>query len=255
MHPVLFELFGFKVHSFGLLMLVAFATALLFARKRGPRFGFSPEQISDISFWTLIVGVLGARVAFLVQEIPYYREHPEKLLTLQFEGLTSFGGLLFGFLAVVVGCRRLKKPLWNLLDTLAPAMLLGHAIGRVGCLMNGCCYGGLCDVPWGINVDGVVGLHHPAQIYDALMNLAALGVLLALERRGLKAGQTFALFLVLHGLARFVYEFWRAGTTSTTIGSLPITEGHVAALVLVVVGAVIFVVGRLNPAQHAPEAE
>ncbi len=255
MHPILFEIFDFKVHSFGLLMLLAFAVALLFARKRGPRFGFTPEQISDVAFWTLIAGVLGARVAFLAQEIPFYREHPEKLLTLQFEGLTSFGGLIFGFLTVVIACRRLKKPLWNLLDALAPAMLVGHAIGRVGCLLNGCCYGGHCDLPWGIHVENAAGLFHPAQIYDSLMNLAALGVLLALERRGLRAGQTFGLFLVLHGIARFVYEFWRAGTTSTTMGSLPLTEAHVAALVLVLAGAAVLLWGRRNPPQPMPEAE
>ena len=254
MYPVLFEIFGFKVHSFGLLMLIAFGTALLLARSRGPRFGFTHEQISDVGFWALIAGVLGARVAFLAQEIPYYLEHPEKLLTLQFEGLTSFGGLLFGFLAVVVACRRMKKPLWNLLDVLAPAMLVGHIIGRIGCLLNGCCYGGHCDLPWAIHVQGEVGLFHPAQVYDSLMNLGALGLLLFMERRGLKAGQTFGWFLVLHGAARFIYEFWRAGTTSTTMGSLPITEAHVAALVLVLAGGIILAKSRRNSDQPQPEA-
>ncbi|MCO5296410.1 MAG: prolipoprotein diacylglyceryl transferase [Fimbriimonadaceae bacterium] len=244
MHPVLFEIFGFKVHSFGLLMLVAFVTALWFARSRARRFGFEPDEVSDIAFWALIAGVLGARIAFIVQEIPFYSQHPEKLLSLQFEGLTSFGGLIFGFLAIVVGCWRRKKPVLAFLDLAGGPMLVGHAIGRVGCLLNGCCYGGVCDLPWAISIEGLPGLYHPAQIYDSFMNLAGLAVLLLVERRGLVRGRSFGVFLVVHGLARFVYEFWRAGTTSTTIGRSPLTEGHVAALVLVVLGIAVLVRAR-----------
>lgn len=249
MHPVLFEIFGFKVHSFGLLMLVAFVVALAFARSRAWRFGFEPDEVSDIAFWALIAGVLGARIAFIVQEIPFYSQHPEKLLSLQFEGLTSFGGLIFGFLAIVIGCRRRKKPLLAFLDLAGGPMLVGHAIGRVGCLLNGCCYGGVCDLPWAISIQGLSGHYHPAQVYDSLMNLAGLGVLLWVEGRGLVRGRSFGVFLVVHGIARFVYEFWRAGTTSTTIGGSPLTEAHVAALVLVALGVLILARAR-GPEVH-----
>lgn len=253
MHPVLFEIFGFKVHSFGVLMLVAFASALWFARTRARRFGFEPDEVSDIAFWALIAGVLGARVGFIVQEIPFYSQHPEKLLTLQFEGLTSFGGLVFGFLAIVVGCRKRKKSVLAFLDLAGGPMIVGHAIGRVGCLLNGCCYGGACDLPWAVSVAERPGLlFHPAQIYDSLMNLVGLALLLAVERRGIVRGRSFGVFLVVHGLARFFYEFWRAGTTSTTLGRSSLTEAHIAALVLILVGVGVLLRARSGRAAEAP---
>ena len=89
-------------------------------------------------------------------------------------------------------------------------------------------------------------------MYDGLLNLAALAVLLMIERRGLKSGQSFALFLVLHGATRVIYELWRAGTSSTYIAGLPITEAQLAAGGLMVIWAILFVIRGKSP---VPEAE
>jgi phosphatidylglycerol:prolipoprotein diacylglycerol transferase len=138
------------------------------------------------------------------------------------------------------------------LDVAAPAFILGHAIGRIGCLLNGCCFGGVCPptLPWGIHVENSALLHHPAQAYDSLMNLAVLAYLLYRERKGLHLGQLAGLALGLHGLTRFIYEFWRAGTlaqvdmgqaSSTYWGSLPITQAQAMAFILIVAGVAMYV--------------
>lgn len=256
MHPVLFEIGGFKVHSFGLLILIAFLVSLAYARSRAQRFGFKPDEVSDILFWTLIAGVLGARVVYVVQDLlsptSHFRAHPGDLLSLQFEGLTSFGALLFGFFAIWIGCKRRGKPLGAILDISGAAFLVGHSIGRIGCLLNGCCHGGLCEYPWGVSVVGRIGLFHPAQVYDSVMNLVALGILLRAEKGNLAQGQSFALFLMLHGLTRFLYEFFRAGASSTTIGSSPFTEAHVAALAMMAAGAWLFARARTRKSEEKP---
>lgn len=247
MYPILFRIFGFPVHSYGVMLLIAFFAAVWFGRKRAPKFGFTPSQIYDAAFWALILGVLGARIFFIVQEWPHYAKHPEELWSLQFAGLTSFGGLVFGALGLLIWAKLAKKSAVRMLDLVAAPFLLAHAIGRVGCLLNGCCYGGSCpaDLPWGIHVDHLPGLFHPAQMYDSLMNLAALGLLLYIERRGVPYGRSFSLVLILHGTARFIYEFWRAGTdeqvknglaTSTYMDHLGITDAQVAALVVILFG-------------------
>lgn len=247
MRPILFEIGNFKVHSFGLLVMLGFIAGLYLARRRAARFGFSEEDLTSVTFWILVPGILGARILFVVQEWGYYKQHPAEIFS-QFSGLTSFGGLIFGFLGVLLWRWRRRVALWPLLDWLAPSFLVAHAIGRIGCLLNGCCYGGTCTLPWGIHVPEQPGkLVHPAQVYDALMNLAALPVLLRFERIGRPAGFVFGLMVALHGLARFIYEFWRAGTTSTYMGSLPITDAQAMALALVVVGVAIMATRRKEP--------
>lgn len=266
MHPILFKIGSFPIHSFGVLMIAAFLVGTWIARRRAPRFGLSPQKLSDMLFWVLILGILGARVAFIIQELPYYLDpkHRSELLSFQFAGLTSFGGVIVGILVMVLWAKKHDWPARTVLDTIAPAGLVGHAIGRVGCLLNGCCFGGQCpsDLPWGIHIDHIPALMHPAQIYDALMNLAGVGFILWIEKRGFQArGQIFALALVVHGLSRFIYEFWRAGTqaqvdaglaSSTYWSPLPITQAQAMAAVLVVVGLVFYVRWRA-PHAHAQQ--
>ncbi len=250
MHRVLFQIGPIPIYSFGVLILTAFIAATLFARSRATRYGWSREQIWDVAFVTLLAGILGSRLVFILQELGYYSKHPEEVLTLQFQGLTSFGAIVFGFLTVWMMARRFRKTLWSILDILGPAFLVGNAIGRIGCLLNGCCFGGACDLPWAVPVEGMPGLYHPAQIYDSLMNLGALGIVLWLERRGLSPGQCFCLSMAGYGSSRFIYEFWRAGVSSTYLDGLPITDAHAAAGAVVIVGVVAFV--RLRRQAQAP---
>lgn len=271
MRPILFEIpkiagFGpFPIHSFGVMMVIAFAAAMWVAKNRSPRFGIPSAKILDACFWMLIAGVLGARIVFILQDLPFYLDPKNRgeLLSLQFQGLTSFGGLIFGIGALIVWAKKEKIPLLRAFDAVGPIFLVGHAIGRIGCLLNGCCYGTVCPdtFPLATKFADVPGLHQPAQIYDALMTAVAYGLVLQFEKRGLRSGQCMGLVLVGYGVSRFIYEFWRAGTplevskglaSSTTIGNLPITEAQVMALVLVLAGAIWFALSRRNQPEFEP---
>lgn len=262
MLPILFHIGNFPVHSFGVVMIIAFLVGLFIARKRAKKFGLDPNKLADISFWTLIVGILGARIAFILQDLGSFLKDTKELFSLQFAGLTSFGGVIAAIAFLVFSARRLGWPVRLLLDVIGPAGLVMHAIGRVGCLLNGCCYGGVCptNVPWGIHIGKIEAPMHPAQVYDALMNLAAVPIILWVEKKGQARGQVFALVLVFHGLARFIYEFWRAGTeeqvraglaSSTYWGSLPFTQAQGMAAALVIVGFALYIAWR-RPA-HAQQ--
>ena len=244
MHPILFKIFGFEVHTFGVMIAIAFVASLSLARKRAPRWGISADDITDASVVTILLGVLGARVVFILQDLPHYLKNLHELFSVQFEGLTSFGGILFGFIYLAIWSARRKIPLVAVLDVVAGPLLVGQAIGRVGCLFNGCCYGGLCPVgtPWGIHVDTFGDLHHPAQIYESFMDLGGLFLLLRMEKRGLSPGQSFAAGLMLYGMARFIYEFWRLGSTSSALGPLPISDAQVVAASMVIVGFALFLI-------------
>jgi phosphatidylglycerol:prolipoprotein diacylglycerol transferase len=255
MYPVLFKIGHFQVHSFGVMMVLAFVAAIYLTQIRAERYGLGRVQVSDCCFWALVAGVLGARVAFIIQEPSWFAHHPAELFSLQFRGLTSFGGLIFGAGAVLIWARKHRVPIWSVLDLAAPAFVIGHAIGRIGCLMNGCCFGGECSpgLPWGIHVEDSSVLHHPAQAYDSLMNFVAVGILLWREKVRLAPGSLVGIMLILHGFTRIIYEFWRAGTeeqvqanlaSSTYWGTMPFTQAQAMAAVLVIIGGLILIVSR-----------
>ncbi|MBI5708592.1 MAG: prolipoprotein diacylglyceryl transferase [Armatimonadetes bacterium] len=257
---ILFEIGPVKVYSYGLMILVAFGAGLLWARKRAPRFDVEPGQIGDVAFFALLFGVLGARIGFILQELPYFLKNRDQLFTLQFQGLTSYGAFIAGALVFVFYARRHRLSAWRLLDVIAGPFLLGNAIGRVGCLLNGCCYGGVCTLPWGVPIESPFSpgrflpeLHHPAQIYESLMNLAGIFILLRLERKGLKSGQSFAAAMVLFGVGRFIYEFWRIGSTSSTLGPLPVTDAQLIALAAAVLGAIFY--RRFGYSSGSPDSD
>ena len=259
MHPILFHIGSFPVRSYGLMFLLAFIVGTWLVRRRAANFGFEPNKVTDLCFWMLIVGILGARVLFILQELPHYSKHLDEVFSLKFEGLTSFGALFAGG-ALVIGWAYLHKVRLSVLaDLLAAPFLLGSAIGRIGCFLNGCCYGRACDATtflavnfWDESGQRRIGYHIPAQLYDSGMDFLFLGLVLLYERRRYRPGQGIGAVLFCYGLARFIYEFWRAGSqsevdaqiaSSTYWGHLPITQAQAVALLLMVAGFVLWLLG------------
>lgn len=248
MFPVLFHVGSFEFKTFSLAFLIAALVGLSWATKRAERLGIDPEKFGNTAIAMILFGALGARVVFILQEWPYYSHHLNEVFSWRFEGLTSFGGPLFAIPVAWYGAKKQGIPLRTYLDAAAAPMMLGHAIGRIGCFFNGCCYGAICPTgsPFGVHMDGAN--RYPVQLGDTAMNVVGVLALLALEKRGLRPGQSASLFLVFHGLARFIYEFGRAGVSSTymQVGghTLPLTDAHVVALGMMLVGSVAFVLLR-----------
>jgi phosphatidylglycerol:prolipoprotein diacylglycerol transferase len=241
--------------TYGLAVLVAFAVSVWIALRRAPKYGISKSEVVDLAFYPLLAGVVGARLLFILQE--FHHMSWKEVLSFRFEGLTSFGGLIGGFIAVVVVCKRRGYSLSSMLDLLFPPFLVGQAIGRVGCVLNGCCFGRECpqDLPWGMHFNNMAEPHHPAQLYESLILVGLFGLAVLLEKRKLPKGVLAAVSVFFAGLARFIYEFWRAGTieevkagvaSSTRIGSLPLTEAHLVALALMITGVIAYFICRKN---------
>ena len=139
MLPILFTIPKFKlgsyslgpmpIHSYGVMIVLSFVAAMWLIRKRATRYGFEPEKVVDMGFWALIAGVLGARLGFIVQELPYYLKHQNELFSLQFSGLTSFGGEIAGVVAILIWARRNKFGVVKILDLVGPGYVLGYAVG------------------------------------------------------------------------------------------------------------------------------
>lgn len=239
MFPVLFHIGSFPIRTFGLVLAIAALIGMLMATRRAPRYGVKPDAVYDLCFWLIIAGVLGARALYVIQEWKTYSANPSELLKLQFDGLTSFGGLIGGTVAATIWSIRARVSLITLVDMLAVPVLVAHAIGRVGCLLNGCCYGppisGFPGVHF-VELHSPYPFHQPAQLYDMAMLLVGAWLVSRIEARGLRPGQSSALMLIAYGTSRFIFEFWRIDVSSTRWGTLPITQAQAAALAMVIAG-------------------
>lgn len=245
MMPVLFKIGSFPVHTWGLLLMAGFVLAAWRVAKHAPRYGFTREDAYDVSLWGLLGGIVGARLAFTLLNWSYYAAHPLQVLAVWDGGMTFYGGMAGGIGAGVLVCRAKRISVADMADLAAVSFPLGYALGRVGCFLNGCCYGGACELPWAVQFrpeHGPVTVpSHPAQLYSALAAVLIYLLLLPLERRRRFRGQVMLAFLQLYGVYRFFVEFVREGVTADVTSIAHLTQGQIASLVLSLVAAVLYV--------------
>jgi len=217
MKPILFELGGFRLHSFGLLVAMGFLAGSWIASRRGRAMGLDPQAIQDIVFpWLLVGGLIGARILYVLSywQRDFAGQPLSEVLAIWKGGLVFYGGLIGATVAGAIGIRRKGLPLWATADCLAIGVALGHVFGRLACLLNGCCYGRACTLPWGIRFPadhstGGVAVH-PSQLYEAGLNLLLCGGLIVWQaKRRHGRGQVFALYLMAYALIRSFTEYFR----------------------------------------------
>lgn len=212
MHRILFSVGRFPVYSYGVFLGVAFLCGILFAVRRAPRLGILPEAVVEVASLCIIGAILGSRLAYVLLHFDYYRYYPSRILSLREGGLTFYGGVL-GAIALTVPYIRLKRyPLAAFFDLFAPPLALGYAIARIGCFLNGCCYGRVSPFsffPLGVRFPYLEGFRYPTQIYATGYSLLIFFILLRLEKTRHFRGELFLDYLALYGAARFLIEYLR----------------------------------------------
>ena len=235
-------------------MLVAagFLLGWWLATRLARRSGLPPERISDLTVWSLLVGLAGSKLSLVLLDLPSYLQDPGLLLgTLRYAGV-FYGGLLAGLLFVLWYCRRHRLPLGKVLDVFAAPLALAHAFGRLGCFAAGCCFGTRCSLPWAVvfheeaaakNVGTPLDVAlHPVQLYEAGSNLLLFLLLLWLFPRKRFDGMLAALWLLLYAGSRFLWEFFRADARGA-LGPLS-TSQWLAVAVAAVTAAVLLARAR-----------
>jgi phosphatidylglycerol:prolipoprotein diacylglycerol transferase len=220
MHPVLFNIGSWPVYSYGVLLAAAYLAGLQLAVVRARREGLDGAKVMDFGIYLIIAALVGAKLALIVVDFSYYRANPKEILSLARAGGVFYGGLIAALAVGLLLVRRYKLPVWKTGDLIAPGIALGHVIGRLGCLMAGCCYGRPTTVPWAITFhDPMAGINvgtpldvplHPTQLYDAGAELIILIALLTTEKKGKPfAGRTFWLYMLLYAISRYIIEIYR----------------------------------------------
>jgi len=251
MHPELIRIGSFALPSYGVALAVAFLLSVWLLRRRAPSFGVSPEAAADVAIWLLLSGLVGAKVLLLVVEGPRYLRSWDGFVEFLRSGGVFYGGLIGAVAALAVVLPRRKISFWTFADMAAPPAALGHAIGRIGCLMAGCCWGRECSYPWAITftdpaAERNVGVPlnvplHPTQLYEAIGNLVLFVLLVKLEKRRWP-GQTFAWYLGSYALLRGTIEFFRGDPRGSVFGGAISTSQLIALAGLFAA----FAIGRLN---------
>ena len=244
MQKIAFHLGSFTIYWYGVLVALGLLAGLWTAGRRAPLSGIRSETVIDLGPWLILGTIVGARGLYVLS---YWREgfagRPLwQIFNIRGGGLVFYGGLIGASLACIFYVRFKKLPLWRIADVLAPSIALGHSFGRIGCLMNGCCYGRACELPWAIHFPNDHPTHgagvHPTQIYEAVLNLGLYAALAWLYRRKKFDGQIFALYLILYAVLRACVEIFRGDYTANYLYG-QVTPGQVLSIPIFAAGVLL----------------
>jgi phosphatidylglycerol:prolipoprotein diacylglycerol transferase len=246
-HPILIDLGFYQLPSYGVMLAVSVLAALWTARRRADAAGMDGARVVDFGLWLVVWALVGAKLLLVAVEWRRYLDDPAQLIGLVRAGGVFLGGFIAAVVAAIVLLRRYGLPPLPTFDALAPSVALGQAIGRVGCLLAGCCWGRECTMPWAItytdpaaaaNLGTPLGVPlHPFPVYSSLFNLALFGLLAWLFARQPAPGRVFATYLVAYGTGRFALELYRGDVGRGLYFDGLLSTSQLIAIALVAIGA------------------
>src|SRR5574341_659772 len=236
MHPELFRLGPFTVKSYGALLALSFLLGVLWSIRRAKRAGVDPKYILDLAIVIFISSIVGARAFYVIFHLDEFRGHWLDIISaiqsngdLGIGGLTMLGGVILAIVSGIFYLRLKKQNVWQVADVLAPAFPLGIFLTRIGCFLNGCCFGKpVSDHAWVI----------------------IFVLVLFLERFKTFQGYSFWLMLALFGLGRFIIDFYRYYEPSmvlTKIGPVAFSVNQGVSIIIIVISAAMWNYLRLKP--------
>jgi len=244
--PILIEFGGIAIPSYGVMLVISFIVAILYVRKAAKKFSISPIIIENLAFYLMVGVIVGGRILYVIFHWHQYENDILGIIRIWEGGMMFFGGFIGAMIAGFIYLRKEKIPVLKVADIIAPAIAIGLFFTRIGCFLNGCCFGIPSTLPWAIRFPPhcVAGTSpvgdltlHPTQIYTSLFGLALFFFLNNKLSKPHGRGEIFALYLMFHGAFRFGVNFIRYYENSANIWI-----NHVIALGLVAVGAVIYII-------------
>jgi len=253
MHPICFNIGGFDVHWYGVMAVAAVLVAYKIFCLNRRYAGVSVDQASTIIFFCVLLGgVVGARLFYVAQNFSSFARRPwYAMLNIHEGGLVFYGGFFLATALILLYCRRQKLAIVPVLDIMAPALAVGHGVARIGCFLQGCCYGAPTDFFLAVRYPDAANVYpgssvHPVQLYEMAVNIL-LGALLFVLVRRCRRGVAFSAYIFGYGAVRFALEFLRGDAVRGAWGVL--STSQLIGLVLMPVGlALLFYFALKKPA-------
>ncbi len=207
MFPLLLKIGPVPLYSYGFFVALGFLSAVLIVSRLAIRDRLDVERILDLVFWVLLIGFIGARTLFVLTQWRAFAEDPGAIVRIWEGGFVFYGGLLLAGPFAWIYLRHYQVPAGPVFDILAPSLAVAHALGRIGCLAAGCCYGFPTSLPWAVELRGV--MTHPVQIYESLLLFGLFSVLMLRRRSKRYDGEIALLYLAGYAAIRIGTEFFR----------------------------------------------
>lgn len=245
MNPVIFTIFGIDIQWYSILILIGIVIGLILLEKEAKKFKYPKDLIFNICFWAIIMGIIGARLYYVIFNFSYYSNNLLEIFAIWNGGLAIHGGIIAGVLTVLFFAKKYHLNFLKLLDMAAPSLILAQAIGRWGNFFNGEAHGIATTytelknllipefVIDGMNIGGVYYL--PTFYFESLWCLLGFIILLIIRRlKYIKVGATTCIYLMWYSLGRFFIEAWR--TDSLMIGGFKVAQ--IISIILFITGLV-----------------
>jgi len=259
MYPILFRFYvpflrsPIELRSYGLMIALGVVAGYFVSRRLAKKLGLSDDNFLDLLILLLIFCIIGAKIMYvLTNDFSFYLHNPLEIILSGGQGLSFFGIVIA---AIIVGwfyAKRRKVNFWGLLDVMAGGVLIGYAIGRIGCFLNGCCVGIPTESWFAFRFNPSDFLRIPTQLFTSILALIFFFVVLKVEKTKRFYGKTAGAFLISYSIITFFVEFWRDITNKL----LPLLSwNQVSALIMIPAVIVMMVwLSRTQPIKEPDSA-
>uniref|UniRef100_A0A7C6EG31 Phosphatidylglycerol--prolipoprotein diacylglyceryl transferase n=1 Tax=candidate division WOR-3 bacterium TaxID=2052148 RepID=A0A7C6EG31_UNCW3 len=250
MRPILIKFDGFGIPSYGTMLVISFIVALFLVKREAKKHNIAPVIIENLAFWLMIGVILGGRILYVAFHPSEFRDIIS-IFEIWNGGMMFFGGFIGAFIAGAIYVKKEKLSIILLGDLVSPSIALGEFFTRIGCFLNGCCFGKPTNLPWGVHFPrGSFAYHagldcpiHPTQLYSSLFGLLLFFFLQRMLHQKHGTGEVFAYFLIFYGGFRFGVDFIRYYEDT---GNFLINQ--IISLIIVLAGIILLLrTKRTNP--------
>ena len=213
MRITLAEIFGIKIRSYGLMIAIGILVASALLINKAKKKGYDEDSVINLIIFTVIGGVLGGKLLFIITELKDIINNPIVLKDFGY-GFVIYGAIIGGAVTIYLYCRKKKWDPLDLLDLIIPGVAIAQGFGRIGCFLAGCCYGAETNSPLGVVFpEGSLapsGVHlHPTQLYSSAFDFVLGLFLLYYAKKERKPGKVVGLYMITYSIGRFLVEFLR----------------------------------------------